>query len=359
MSNQEQEQVIVGRLVNPEQIETKGRRLVDFSEFQHRAMWSYLRLQFGRDIDTRIKQLYEEHKVKDKAHAAEVLAAFWRSKVTQYAEMYPTSKLREIQFIMSGQTVMAVASLKHLLIPAAQVYEATNKILISTGNQKQLLEESDVAGQVLYEKEVAGIKYGLQIYGGTLNTRFAIRIAAVIRVLSCLNVVSWLGIGGFRHWVTGAATHYDRVLRIEKITELEPRLKEAIIQARTGLSHMDEQLKASRKVHITERQARALAASMGFSYGLGAATVKQVLDRFAEEQQTLYGLAMAESWVARNGEFSALAQRADKSLSTVAGATMLIKNPKDAEKKSIAWLKAHIKKGQRESLDDIVGDLIQ
>jgi hypothetical protein len=347
------EEVVVGKLVNPQQIDVSGR-LVGFKDFQHRAMWSYLRLQYGRQIDALIRSLFKDKKVRNKAQAHTVLEKFFWEKVKQ-ADL---ERVREIQFILRGDdTVMAVASLKHLLIPQSSVYATANTILSDSGQQRLLIEE-DVAGQVVYEREAAGIQYGLQIYAGSINTRFAIRVAVMFKVMQCLNVVSWLGIGSFRQWIPNANKNYERVLRIKDVTELEPRLKQAMAVAQNGLSRLDAQIQASKKIKLTKKAARALAASMGFSYGLGGSTVKQVLDRYAEEEQTLYGLAMAESWVGKRGDFSPVAREVSQKLSTMAGASILIKDPKDAEKKSIAWLKSHIKKGELKSIDDIVGDLI-
>lgn len=353
MSTQQTEQILVGKLLNPSQIEVKGK-LIDIDGIYHRAKWSWLRLQYGRDIDMTIKMLYEEKKVRSKAQAKQVLSQYFKEKM----ENINPERSREMQFIVSpSDTVLAVASLKHLLIPPSSVYAVANQILKASGHQ--LLVEDDIAGQIAYlPKEELGIKRGLQIYGGSINTRFAIRVSVIFKVMRCLNVVSWLGIGNFGQWLPDANKNYERVLRIKVLTELEPRLVSAISSAQQSLSKLDEQIELAKKIHLTKKAAKALAASMGFSYGLGAETVKQVLDEFASEQQTLYGLSMAESYIARHGTFSDLAKEVTQKLSTIAGATILIKHPKDAEKKSIAWLKAHIKKGQLKNLDDIVGDLI-
>jgi hypothetical protein len=318
--------VVVGKLVNPSQIETEEGDYVPVKEWEDRAKWSYLRLVKGRKIDDTIKLHHE-------AGDTEIMNRL----------LWDSVQDRPLQFIMSADNeVVAVATMKHLLIPPDTVYTTAYRAVYSATNKAIFVsvEEPRLQGRVIYLDGFAGIKTGVQIDGGDLTTRFAIRVGVFARVEMCFNPLSWLGVSGLGRFAI--PSDYERVLRIQKLNELFPRLQASIANAKDKLGDLEKRVNHSKGVSVSSPTALTLTGAMGMAYGLGAKTIRQVLDRFKEEDKTQYGLAMAQSWTAQHGKHrrtpEAQTTRVPQSLSTISGATLLIDDVKTAEAKCKKWL---------------------
>lgn len=377
-------QVVVGKLVDPENIENFEARTVQdprgftAGHWDKRAMWSWLRLNYGRKtIDPVITETLTtaEEAVREKHGYLEskwrYIPDFVRQEITLERsraleglfkirvlskEVYDQRKL---QYILEGQTVMAVASLDHLLIPPEEVYAVGKQIFAASGIQLKVPEHG-IHGLVGFIKEVQGLKFGLQFFGGNILTRQAIKVGCFVKVLMCTNPISWMGVSGFMGWIT-KPDNYERVLRIKVRTELEPRITQAISGAQQQLADLEGRIEHTKEVPLSSDAAKALTAAMGMSYGLGAKTIEQVLEGFEGETQTQWGLSMAMSYVAAHGEFRAAPEGSvdyrNQKLSTISGVLLTIDDIKAAEQKSLGWLKEHIESGRLKTIEDILKDL--
>jgi len=238
---------------------------------------------------------------------------------------------------MSSSDVLAVATLKHLLIEPRKVYETVAQILGPTA----ALTPSHLHGETfLTGQNFAGIKVGYQVDGGDLTTRFAVRVGVFARVEMCFNPLSWLGVSGLGRF--GVPADYERVLRIKKLNELFPRLQAAITNAKGKLGDLEQRVDHTKAVSLSARKATVINGAFCMAYGLGEKVIKGVMERYEQEPKTQYGLAMAQSWAAQHGEHRATPEgktdRVPQSLSTISGATLLI-DPKTATPKIRAWLK--------------------
>lgn len=340
------EQVLVGKLLHPDAVLSK-KEMVSIESWNYRAMWSWLRLQHTRKIDAIIKAEVSE-KYPNRVKRLKAMEEFFRA----HADL--GTKQRELQYIMSGSTVQAVASLKHLLIPAETVFSTAEKLI-----GRSLDEVEGIYGKVYYPNDVSEtLRMGLQVFAGTITTRYAIRVSNFMFVKSCLNPLSWLGMGGFSKWTAGTDIgRYFRVLRIKVISELEPRLNDAIASGLSNLERIQQSVEHTKKVSVRPRTARKIMAAMSLSYGLGAKTTKQVLEQFSSETKSQYGMAMATSWVARNGEFKEGVQSSTQKLSDVSAAILMIHDMKKARQLSVDWLKSHIKKGSLKTTKELIEEL--
>lgn len=97
---------------------------------------------------------------------------------------------------------------------------------------------------------------------------------------------------------------------------------------------------------MSEKTARTLTYAMCRSYGIGSKTIEAVLKRYAGEDQTQYGLAMALSWNAEHGETRKTpeGQRSHtaQELSTVGAGVLLIDDLPKTTEKSREWLRLHL-----------------
>lgn len=319
MKKNSQVSVVVGKLAEPHVVETEEGERVKLGEWQGRAVWSYLRLVYGRGIDDKIKSVSEEDGREDY-----VYNLLQRAKQGQ-----------PLQFIIREGEVVAVATMNHLLLDPAQVYETSAKLMGGS-----LSFTPGINGGTVYLSGFAGIKTGVQIDGGDLSTRFAVRVAVFARVEMCFNPLSWLGVSGLGRF--GVPGDYERVLRVKKISELEPRLLAAIGNASSHLDGLKARVEHAKTVSLSSPTATLLNGAMGLCYGLGGRTLKQVMNRFGEEDKTQYGLAMAQSWTAQHGKTRKTPEdqtaRVPQSLSTMSGATILVDDIKTAEEKTRQWL---------------------
>jgi hypothetical protein len=325
--------VIIGQLVEPHKIRTEEGDTVKIENWGGRAAWAYLRLVFSRSIDERLKAM-GEHKRQDFIDNLLVNA--------------PAHQERPLQFIMSSSgtvdglgkplgDVLAVATMKHLLLAPRKVYETAAEIL---GPAAAIQPTRNLHGETFMTSQgFAGIKVGYQVDGGDLLTRSAVRVGIFARVEMCFNPLSWLGVSGVSRF--GIPADYERVLRIKKLNELFPRLKAALDSAKGKLSDLQARVDHTKGVSLSARKATVINGALCMAYGLGEKVINQVMERYEQEPKTQYGLAMAQSWTAEHGEHRATPQgridRVPQSLSTISGATLLI-DPKTAEPKIRAWL---------------------
>jgi len=355
------EQVVIGKLKNPFAIKVSASKTAIPENWDHRAMWSYLRLQYGRSVDQKIKDHFDMIETMkgngklSKAERKKEMKLLFTDLVDQQ------KKPRMMQFIFDGDRVMAVASLKHLLIPPAEVYTMAKRILAANFQSLSHIRINELSGLTYKVKEAAGMKLGLQLYGGTITTRQAISLSSWLRVEMCLNPLSWLGSGFFANLGVGGLG-FERILRIKVRSDLEPRLRTAIEQALANVEVIERRVSRVEKIRLKRKEAKILMSALGISYSLGAKTIKQVLNRFRKEPKNQWGLSMAASWVAAHGNFKKTPEKQDRTveqkLSTIAGATLLIDDMKKAKEKSLVWLKAHIKEGKVRSIDELLEDVI-
>jgi hypothetical protein len=352
-------QIVVGKLADVQMIkEEKTEHPI--ADWDHRAKWSFLRLQEGRSVDKAIHDFIADaekaagHKLK-RWERFEVFDRFFQQCVDQ---IMPWNR-REIQFILDDRdNVRAVASLQHLLIPPAEVYGMAQRIIDKSYPHVKGFDVNGLHGSQYLVKEVAGIKLGLQVYGGDITTRQAITVSSMLRVEQCFNPLSFLGVHWFKGFTgnsRGTGKGYERILRIKVKEELEPRLKEGIALALQKQDDLEKRIQTAQKVHVKKSEAEIIMAAMGLSYSLGAGTVKQVLARLRKEAKTQYGMSMASSWIAAHGAFKATPtgqeRKVEQKLSTISAAALLLDDIKTAHENSLDWLRAHVREGEIKSLD--------
>ena len=317
--------VVIGKLATPEAIRTEQGELIPVEDWQGRAAWAYLRLVYGRSVDKEIKAVKKEQRPD-----------FVKALIFKAAQERP------LQFIMSAGEIVGVATMKHLLIPPDQVYKAAYQAIYALTDKVAVesREESNLYGRIFYLDGFAGIKTGVQVDGGDLTTRFAIRVGVFARVEMCFNPLSWLGVSALGRF--DIPSDYERILRIQKLNELFPRLKAAIVNSQGKLADLEKRVDHTKKVSLSAKTARILNGAMCMAYGLGEKTIAQVMERYAKEDKTQYGLAMAQSWTAQHGEHRKTPEgqirRVPQSLSTISGATLLIDDIKTAEANARKWL---------------------
>jgi len=316
----EQPRVVIGQLVNPQEIRTEHGATVEVKDWQDRAKWSFLRLVNGRKVDDEITSIASHFKKQ--------------ARIAQLLE--EARQERPLQFIMSSSNILAVASLKHLILDPQQVFNVAAEILKDAQREQIPLERQRLAGQVFYIGGFAGIKTGVQVDGGDILTRTAVRVAVFARVEMCFNPLSFLGISGLGRF--GILGDFERVLRIEKISELKPRLETAITNARGHLDDLETRVFLTQGNKLTNKAATTINGALCMAYGLGEKTIRQVMTRYKEEDKTQYGLAMAQSWAAEHGEHRAKGFRVPQSLSTISGATLLLESIAKAQTKCKQWL---------------------
>lgn len=361
------EQVVIGQLKEPFHIKPespfRGSQAQPV-EWDHRAMWSWARLQYKRTIaDAKIKEYFDmittmKGRALTKEERRNQMGLLFADLVRDQDK-----PPRMMQFILDSEgKVMAVASLKHLLIPPAEVYALAKRILSKNYGKPKLERISQLSGLTYEVKQKAGFTLGLQVFGGCITTRQAITMTSWLRVKMCLNPLSWLGVGGFGSMGVVGGTGFERVLRIKVTKDFEPRFREAIEQTIGNLSSIEKRVRKAQRIKVDPEEARIVASALGLSYSLGAKTIKQIIERLPKEKPSLWGLSMSASWVAAHGKFKKTPKHQERvveqTLSTIAGAAILIDNIKVAKQKSLEWLKSHVKQGKIKSLDELIGDLL-
>jgi len=348
--------VVVGTLERPDIIRTKSGEKIPVDVFDMRAAWSWLRLQAGRKIDDEIKAAIRKEGEKrgyqlDRLQRRKILMDFVVSHIS--------GEQRETQFIILDdkgiREIKAVASLHHLLIPPEEVQAAAEKILSSA--KLSILQEPALQGLVSVQKgEYAGLKVGLHLDPGDILTRRAISVSSYVQTILCTNPLTWAGIGGFNRFGLKGG-RYERILRIQKRSELEPRLLKAVDAGVKNIEKLKSMVEYARENRVPEHDARVILTAFSKAYGIGDKVIVELLQRLKEEDKTTYGMSQAASWEARHGQaFKENVHHARQSMATVGAASLLIDEPAVTYEKAKKWLGEHfrdwLKKKGREFLGE-------
>lgn len=314
-------------------IRTQNGETVRFSKMSGRAAWSYVRLQAGSRIraDAAIRDYRER---LEKELGREVRKAELMPRILE--QWVPTlDNQREIQFIFSDDKVVAVASTKHLLIPAEEVMAIARRV--SPGLQPQ----ENFTGLLQEFEELPGITLSWHLDPGDILTRRAIRMGVGLRVISCFNPLTFVGASGFDRFfgTYGRANKHEKILRVERKIDLEDRIRDALAGSGSQIEAIKEEIANAKKVNVKFEDAKVLLTAFPISYSAGKKTVKQIVERYRIEDQTLWGLAQAASYVARHGEFRSNAETIDRKLAVVGAAYFNISDVDGVADNCRAWLK--------------------
>lgn len=364
VSQTEEPRVLYGSLIDPYTFLGKDGEEVSIPEgsFDGRAMWSWLRFNHGgKQIDQTIKDTIEAK--RKQVFDEEGIQLPKRNAITYvWGDLYglPREMDRTLQYIFRDSRLMAVATDKHLLIEPSQVYEIVEQVSKESRLSSEMSD--DLFGTIINVNREGGIHYGFQVDAGSITTRNAIRVASTFRVQDCMNPLSWLGVGNFRRFGLDNTRSLDKILRIKKISELRPRIKQAIEAGVENIAIIKNMVEDAKKKRVDARTAKILMSALGVSYGLGAGTIRQVLNKYESEPRSLYGLSMASSWIARHKEKEKgrtdMGRTVPQSLATISAATLMM-DPKRDRKKCLDWLKAKVEKGTIKSVADLIEEITQ
>jgi hypothetical protein len=334
-------QVVLGKLQQTNTLDVEGESSPQFlSLWDARAKWAYIRF-----------------KLKERQADGEIMRDGLDVVFTRVLADAGSSTERTLQYILDESlNVKAVATPRHLLTLPSEIYAIANKLVIEMFGAVTVGSYPDVWGMSFTTHEIGNFRLGLQVYSGNIITRNAIHIASMMRVLSCFNPISWLRISEAARFTGLHRTVFERVLRIQTKSEIEPRMREAFKLAKARGTQIEQALMHSKTVSISEREARIVLSALGLSFSLGAATVNQVHDRFLLEDKTMYGVSMAASYVANHGTLRVVrgTAAARQSLSTIAGAAILMENVQDVVDKSVEWLKQRIVHGELKTVEAVL-----
>jgi len=330
-------QVLIGELADLNKVRTEeGEQTV--RGFQDRAMWSWLRLQRGRSVDAEIQEAAKE--------MGAMATPIDRTAVLEeliLEHLIDTRKQRQLQYIIADGQIKAVATTKHLLIPPEEVVAVAYDVL----DAARVKGEGDpsLRGIVATTEEVGGLRYGFHVFPGDILTRRAISVSSYVQVIMCLNPLTWAGIGNFGRF--GLAPEHERILRIQKRTELRPRLEAAIKGAGQEISALKKMVEYAKKNKTDPREARVILSAFSKAYELGDRVIQELLGRLQEEDPTTYGMSQAASWTARHGEsFRKIPEgqesHARQSMAVVGAASLLVEDPHLTYEKAMTWLKGKL-----------------
>jgi len=315
--------VLKGVFSRPRKVEGKGVVVSlkghKFS-LNRKSLWSIIRHNFSRAIDTEIKSQRKE---------GISLEDFFIGAFRVYR-----AKPKRMQFFVDTEKerCLACATMKHPVISPDEIYSVFDKTL---KKHKLKLEDKDgLKGKILLMRKTKIASFGLRIDAGNIYTEKAIRISTYVEILQCLNPLDFAGLSRGQLTTTMQPVKL-RILRFESLTKIPDRINGAIVAMKPEIAKVEVMLKETQKKNITTKQAKMIIVAFGTSYGIGAKALKKAFERFRDdEKQTQYGLSMALSWIVEHEDdvFRKDTSEAKTNLSTIAGATLLInKIPQTAD----------------------------
>jgi len=322
-------QVLIGTLADLNKVRTE-EGIREVQGFQDRAMWSWLRLHNTKRVDEEIQKAAEDMKVKEKTPVLEELIL---------EHLVDSRHQRQLQYIVVGGEIKAVATTKHLLIPPEEVEAVAYDVLKAA--QVQIEEDPHLKGLIATTETVGGLRFGLHVFPGDILTRRAVSVSAYVGVIICLNPLTWAGIGNFGRF--GLAPEHERILRIQKKAELRARLETAIKGATGEVSALKRMVDYAKTNNVDPREAKIILSAFSKSYGIGDKAIQELLGRLESEDRTTYGMSQAASWTARHGESfrktpEGQETHARQSMAVVGAASLLVKEPEVTYEKAMKWL---------------------
>jgi hypothetical protein len=286
-----------------------------------KALWALLRFHYGNNIN---KEISKKRVKKD--------FDFERFAIKKLKDV----EQRKLQYILGynrkdDDYVTSVASLKHSIKTKDMVYEIIEKTLKK--KKIDIEEQKNMKGRIIYLKTVAKVvKVGVQIYAGDIYTHKAITIAPFVKITSCMNPLTWLGVKNT--WFSRESVSSFKIKRLEKISYLEDRIPEILDQSLVISQKFLDSLERSKEIKLKNEEGKKILLTLCKSYGIGLKPINKVYKRWVkEEKKTLYGLAMATSYYASHGNiFRKKSKNAHQNISSISGAMLLIKNKKHTMK---------------------------
>ena len=329
-------------------LDDAGETLISFENMSYRGLWSYLRLQLGkRKADKLINEVRAPW--KESLEAGDIDQPTYKMGVFDaMKDLLPEiTNLRKIQFIMRDTNVYATASTKHLLVPKKLVEESFKRV-IPTGSF-----EADLGMATASLAQLGGLQEAFEVQfqmdPGNILTRKAIRVGFGLRIKSCFNPLTFINGGGLDRFFNKPTYGYTRgrVLRVENKTNLDDRIREAYEASKDAVGQMKNDIQRAKDTTLTKDQSNALGAAFPLAFGCGTPVIKQVFNRYTAEASTLWGLAMAVSYVARHGEMRADAKKLPQNLANAAAGYLWVDDVKGVVERCNKWLE-NVKKINRE-----------
>jgi hypothetical protein len=245
---------------------------------------------------------------------------------------------RQIQFILRGGGVVAVASTEHLLVPPEEVLDLIKRYSVDYASAQNMV------GVVSDLERLPGLHIQHQIDPGDILTRRAVSIGYAVRVIACFNPLSFLGMGFLDRFTRDSGFSRDlggmsRVLRFRDKSEMEEKIQNALEGRGAGIQKLKTGVEAAQANEVDIDDAKAILAGFSVAYGAGEKTVKMVWSRYQDEERTLWGAAMAASWVAQHGDIARGRGNINIGLAVAGAACLFITKPGTVADKCRAWLK--------------------
>lgn len=318
-------------------------KLTDFNEMSYRGLWSYLRLQLGkRRADRKINEAREPW--KEQLENGDINHSQYKAEVFEEMKnlIDEITNLRKVQFIMRNDvpgSIYATASTKHLLIPKEIVMDAFKRIVPESRYAADLGMATASLEQLGGLQEAFDVQF--QLDPGNILTRRAIRVGFGLRIKSCMNPLTFINAGGLDRFFDKPTFGYSRgrVLRIDRPQDLDTRIREAYEASKDSTDLLTNDIENAKNTPLELNQARVLGAAFPVAFGAGSRVVKQIQERYTLEDSTLWGLAMAVSYVARHGEKRKDATSLSQNLANAAAGYLWIKDLDGVIDKSYDWLK--------------------
>ncbi len=306
--------------------------------WSYRAMWSWLRLHMGKSKADWVIKSFKEEKKEEKPNISNLeLQALTGEFMREL--MRERNSDREVQYILDESDVKAVASTNHLLTSPEEIINSAQRVL-----PKDLRYDPDYGALISDLEDLNVFRINFQLDPGNIFTRRAIRVGFGLRITDCSNPLSWINAGGNEKFFHNPWTRYghtrSRVLRIERKDSIDDRILEAYNESLEQKDQLINDVDNAKETRITDDEAKILGVAFPLSYKASQSTVKQILDRYYSEKTTgtLWGLAMAVSYVAKHGDRRPNANKYTRNLAGAGAGYLWINDKKAVVERAKTWL---------------------
>ena len=237
-------------------------------------------------------------------------------------------KPRQLQFIVQGNTVISVLTPNHPIIVPELVYKAVQRVLNVKG-------EKSFYGETFFLKETPLARYGIRVRAGNIIGTEAIFVGVQAEIKQCLNPLHFMGLTPARALgiLDPAEIKVSRIVRYGDPKSVIQRVVQAVKNYKINIDEIEKRFQQTKQIEISRDEASYLMVTMGTKYLISKRVMKMVMQRFkTKEEQTIYGLSMAASWIANKEHEKSVKESIREKLATIGAALLLIKDKEQIKK---------------------------
>lgn len=279
---------------------------LDQLNFSKTAKWSFSRLQLGRKkADELIKA--EKRTLLDilPPDATPDYSDISNKAVTAVFQQALGVELRDLQYIISEDTILNVATPRHSVVSPTEVGTTVIQVLQEAGYQIHDGWNQKYRGVLATSKHITSpfgdLKVGLGIHFGNITLQRCIRASVYFQIEICTNPLSFLELSNTMGTKIGLLQ--AKILRLGESENILTKVRAGVLQATKDfqVEGVPDIMVSNGKRDLPVKDATAIIRAMSTAYAISNKIQEEVISSYPNTPKTAWDLAMLFSKISIDG----------------------------------------------------------